>query len=235
MTESEVINGETREEGVKSYPCESVLVWKTLAKVLGLCQSGRSQCAAVMRRSDGAGQRYSGGWRFGLTDARASALMAKRFCRFLTAELGGAMRQTRRAFRVLRAVTWRKWSHSSTIELPPRRQPPVAVTERYKAVLKGGPYARISGTSHLRPAVWGTQLDQSTRSGFRAKAMKGRSAGSSVCQPGLGVVSSWAEAAVGPERASSRSNPRPAKQHSVKAENWQAGRLVNRQVGKEKP
>jgi hypothetical protein len=123
MTESEVTNGETREEGVKSYPCESALVWKTLAEVLGLPRNGRSQCAAVMQRSDGAGQRYSGGWRFGLADARVSALVAKRICRVLTAELGGSMRQTRRAFRVLRVVTWRKWSHSSTIELPPRRQP----------------------------------------------------------------------------------------------------------------
>ena len=235
MTESEVTNGETREEGVKSYPCESALVWKTLAEVLGPRQNGRSQCAAVMRRSDGAGQRYSGGWRFGLTDARVSAPTAKRFCCVLTAELGGFMRQTRRAFRVLRVVTWRKWSHSSTIELPPRRRPMAAVKECYKAVLKGAPYARVSGTSHLRPAVWGTQLEQSSRSGLRAKAMKARSAGSSVCRPGVWVVSSWTQAAIGPERASSRSNPRQAKQHPPKTENRQTERFVNRQVGKGEP
>jgi hypothetical protein len=56
-TKSAVRNGETREQGVKSYPCGSAPVWKTLAEVLGLCQSERSQLrAAVMRRSDGAGQ-----------------------------------------------------------------------------------------------------------------------------------------------------------------------------------
>jgi hypothetical protein len=232
MTESEVTNGETGKEGIKSYPCESVLVWKTLAEVLGLRQNGCSQCAAVMRRSEGAGQRYSGGWRFGLTDARVSALTAKRICGVLTADLGGSIRQTRRAFRVLRVVTWRKWSLSSTIELPPRRQPLVVVTDRYKAVLKGALYARVSETSHLRLAVWGTQLDQSSRSGLRAKAMKARSAGSSVCRPGYGVVSSWTQAAIGPERASSRSNPSQAKQHPLKTENWQTERFVNRQVGK---
>jgi hypothetical protein len=226
MTKSAVRNGETREERVKSYPCESALVWKTLAKVLGLRQSERSQCAAVMRRSDGAGQRYSGGWRFGLIDARVSAPTAKRICCFLTADPGGSMRLARRAFRVLRVATWRKRSLSSTIEPPPRRQLPAVVTGHYKAVPKSGPYAGVSGTSHLRPAVWGTQLDQSSRSGLRAKAMKGRSAGSSVCHPGFGVVSSWAQAAVGPERASSRSNPRQAKQHPIHTENRQPERLV---------
>ena len=52
-TKSAVTNGETREEGVKSYPCGSAPVWKTLAKVLGRCQSGCSQCAAAMRPNDG--------------------------------------------------------------------------------------------------------------------------------------------------------------------------------------
>ena len=57
-TKSAVRNGETRGQGVKSYPCGSAPVWKTLAEVLGLCQSERSQLrAAVMRRSDGASQR----------------------------------------------------------------------------------------------------------------------------------------------------------------------------------
>jgi hypothetical protein len=229
---SAVRNGETRDEGVKSYPCGSAPVWKTLAKVLGRRQSGRSQCAAAMQRSDGASQRYSGGWRFGLTDARVPALTAKRICGFLPAVPGGLMRLIRRAFRVLRVATWRKWLFSSTIELPPRRQPGVAVTDRYKAVPKSGGHARLSGTSHLRPAVWGTQLDQSSPLGPRAEEMKGRSAGSSACHPGFGVVSSLAQAAVGPGRASSRLNPRPAKQHPFHTGNRRAGRLVNRQVRK---
>jgi hypothetical protein len=231
-TKSAVTNGETREDGVKAYPCGSAPVWKTLAKVLGFCQSGRSQCAAAMRRSDGAGQRYSGGWRFGLIDARVPALTAKRNCGFLPAVPGGLMRLIRQAFRVLRVATWRKWPFSSTIELPPRRQPLAVVTDRYKAVPKGGFYARLSGTSFLRPAVWGTQLDQSSRLGPRAKAMKGRSAGSPVGHPGFGIVSSLAQAAVGPGRASSRSNPRQAKQHPSHTRNRRAGRLVNRQVRK---
>lgn len=234
-TKSAVRNGETREEGVKSYPCGSAPVWKTLAKVLGLCQSGRSQCAAAMRRNDGAGQRYSGGWRFGLIDARVPAPTAKRIRRFLPAVSGGLMRLIRQAFRVLRVATWRKWPFSSTIELPPRRQPLAVVTDRYKAVPKSGFYARLSGTSHLRPAVWGTQLDQSSCLGFRAKETKGRSAGSPACHPGFGVVSSLAQAAVGPGRASSRSNPRQAKQHPFHPGDRRAGRLVNRQVRKVQP
>src|ERR1700751_2133035 len=100
-TKSAVRNGETREEGVKAYPCGSAPVWKTLAEVLGPRQSGRSQCAAAMRRNDGAGQRYSGGWRFGLIDARVPALTAKRNCGFLPAVPGGLMRLPRQAFRVL--------------------------------------------------------------------------------------------------------------------------------------
>jgi len=67
-----------------------------------------------------------------------------------------------------------------------KRQPPAVVTDRYKAVPKSGRHARLSGTSHLRPAVWGTQLDQSSPLGPRANEMKGRSAGSSACQPGFG-------------------------------------------------
>jgi hypothetical protein len=232
---SAVINGETREEGVKAYPCGSASVWKTLAEVLGLRLNGCSQCAAVMRRSDGASQRYSGGWRFGLTDARVSVPTAKRICRSFPAVSGGLMRLTRRAFRVMRAATWRKWPFSFTIELPPRRQPLAVVTDRYKAVPKGGLYAGISGTSHLRPAVWGTQLDQSSLLGPRAKATKGRSAGSSACHPGFGVVSSLAQAAVGPQRASSRSNPRQAKQHPFHTGDRRAGRLVYRQVRKVQP
>ena len=234
-TKSAVRNGETREEGVKTYPCGSAPVWKTLAEVLGLCQSERSQCAAAMRRNDGAGQRHSGGWRFGLIDARVPALTAKRNCGFLPAVPGGLMRLTRQAFRVLRVATWRKRPLSSTIELPPRRQLLAVVTDRYKAVLKGGRYARLSGTSHLRPAVWGTQLDQSSPPGPRAKEMKGRSAGSSACHPGFGVVSSLAQAAVGPGRASSRLNPRQAKQHPSHTGNRRAGRLVHRQVRKVQP
>jgi hypothetical protein len=234
-TKSAVTNGETREEGVKTYPCGSAPVWKTLAEVLGLCQSGRSQCAAAMRRNDGASQRYSGGWRFGLIDARVPALTAKRNCRFLPAVPGGPMRLTRQAFRVLRVATWRKRPLPSTIELPPRRQPPAVVTVHYKAVPKSGPHARLSGTSHLRPAVWGTQLDQSSCLGPWAKVMKGRSAGSSVGQPGFGVVSSLTQAAVGPGRASSRSNPRQAKQHPPHTEQRQTGRLVYRQVRKVQP
>ena len=231
-TKSAVRNGETREEGVKSYPCGSAPVWKTLAEVLGLCQSGCSQCAAAMGRSDGASQRHSGGWRFGLIDARVPALTAKRICRFLPAVPGGLMRLIRRAFRVLRVATWRKRPFSSTIELPPRRQPLAVVTDRYKAVPKSGFYARLSGTSHLRPAVWGTQLDQSSFLGPRAKGIKGRSAGSSACQPVYGVVSSLAQAAVGPGRASSRLNPRQAKQHPFNPGHRRAGRLVHRQVRK---
>jgi hypothetical protein len=234
-SKSAVTNGETREEGVKSYPCGSASVWKTLAEVLGLCQSGRSQCAAAMRRNDGASQRHSGGWRFGLIDARVPALTAKRNCGLLPAVPGGLMRLTRQAFRVLRVATWRKWPFSSTIELPPRRQPPAVVTDRYKAVPKSGRHARLSGTSHLRPAVWGTQLDQSSCLGPRAKKMKGRSAGSPACQPGFGVVSSLAQAAIGPGRASSRSNPRQAKQHPFHIGSRQTGRLVYRQVRKVQP
>jgi hypothetical protein len=231
-TKSAVRNGETKDEGVKSYPCGSAPVWKTLAEVLGQCQSGCSQCAVAMRRSDGAGQRYSGGWRFGLIDARVPAPTAKRNCGFLPAVPGGLMRLIRQAFRVLRVATWRKWPFSSTIELPPRRQPLAVVTDRYKAVLKSGCHARLSGTSYLRPAVWGTQLDQSSRLGPRVQEMKGRSAGSPAGHPGFGVVSSLAQAAVGPGRASSRSNPRQAKQHPFHTGNRRAGRLVNRQVRK---
>jgi hypothetical protein len=231
-TKSAVRNGETREEGVKSYPCGSAPVWKTLAEVLGRCQSGRSQCAAAMRRSDGASQRHSGGWRFGLTDARVPALTAKRICGFLPVGPGGLMRLTRQAFRVLRVATWRKWPFSSTVELPPRRQPLAVVTDRYKAVPKCVRHARLSGTSHLRPAVWGTQLDQSSPLGLRAEVMKGRSAGSSACHPGFGVVSSLAQAAVGPGRASSRLNPGQAKQHLFHTGYRRAGRLVHRQVRK---
>jgi len=156
-----------------------------------------------MRRSDGAGQRYSGGWRFGLIDARVPALTAKRICRFLPAVLGGLMRLIRRAFRVPRVAS--------------------------------GCYTRLSGTSNLRPAVWGTQLDQSSPLGLRAKEIKGRSAGSSACQPGFGVVSSLAQAAVGPGRASSRLNPRQAKQHPFNPGHRRAGRLVNRQIRKVQP
>lgn len=234
-TESAVTNGETREDGVKSYPCGSAPVWKTLAEVLGLCQSGCSQCAAAMGRSDGASQRHSGGWRFGLIDARVPALTAKRSCWFLPAAPGGLMRLIRRAFRVLRVATWRKWPFSSTIELPPRRRPPAVVTDRYKAVPKSGLYARLSGTSFLRPAVWGTQLDQSSPLGLGAKATKGRSAGSPAGPPGFGVVSSLAQAAVGPGRASSRSNPSPAKQHSSHTGHRPVERLVHRQVRKVQP
>jgi hypothetical protein len=230
MTKSAVRNGETREQGVKSYPRESALVWKTLAKVLGLSQSGRSQCAAAMWRNDGASQRHSGGWRFGLIDARVPALRAKRICGFLNADPGGFMRLTRWAFRVLRVAIWRKWSLFSTIEHPPRRQPQAAVTAGYKAVLKGQSYAGVSGTSNLWPALWGTQLDQSSRLGSAAKAMKGRSVGSSATQPVLGVVSSPAQAAIGPECASSRSNPGQAKQHLFNTGS-RASRTISQSTG----
>ena len=228
MTKSEVTNGETGKEGIKAYPCESALVGKTLAEVLGQCQGGRSQCAAAMRRNEGARQRYSGGWRFGLIDARVSTPSAKRICPTLRAELGGPKRQTRRAFRVLRVATWRKRSDSSTIELPPRRPSLTAVTERYKAVPKSVPHAGASETSYLRLAVWGAQLERSSHLGLRAERAKARTTGRSVGHLGYGVVSSWTEAAIGPERASSRSNPSRAKQRSAKTQKRQTGRLVNR-------
>src|SRR6202171_6773312 len=117
-TESAVTNGETREYGVKSYPCGSAPVWKTLAEVLGLCQSGCSQCAAAMGRSDGASQRHSGGWRFGLIDARVPALTAKRSCWFLPAAPGGLMRLIRRAFRWSAFATGGKGPSPFTLHSP---------------------------------------------------------------------------------------------------------------------
>jgi hypothetical protein len=223
-------NGETRGRGVKSYLCGSVPVQKSLVKLAGLSRGGRSQRIAAMRCGEGADQRYSGGWRFGLTDARVSALAAKRTGWFLPVGLGGSIRLIRRAFRVMRVATWRKRSSLSTIELPHRPRVLPVVTGRYKAVPKDLPHAMVSVTSFLRRAVWGTQLDQSNHSGPRTRVTKGRSAGSRVRLLRTGVVSLPAQAAFGPGCASSHLNPQQAKQHSPFPESSLACRSVGRQV-----
>ena len=200
----------------KSYLCGSVPVRKSLAKPAGqVARGGCSQCGPAMGRSEGAFQRYSGGWRIGLTDARVSAAWAKRTCRVMTAGLGGFRRLSHRATRVLRVVTWRKRSFSHTIELPLRPQARPAVTEGYKAVPKSPPYAVVSGSSFLRSALWGTQQSQSSRLSREGAAIKGSSSGSPARLRRFGQVSSPAQAAFGPWRASSRLNPGSAKQQSV--------------------
>src|ERR1700731_4865302 len=116
-TESAVTNGETREDGVKSYPCGSAPVWKTLAEVLGRCQSGCSQCAAAMGRSDGASQRHSGG--VALRPDRRASPRPDGEAQLLVSS-GSSWRLDAvnpPGFSVLRVATWRKWPFSSTIEL----------------------------------------------------------------------------------------------------------------------
>ena len=53
----------------QSYLCESVLVQKTLAELWSLLAlKGCSQCVARNGRNEEASQRYSEGWRVGLSD-----------------------------------------------------------------------------------------------------------------------------------------------------------------------
>lgn len=209
--------------------CAGPPVQKSLAKPAGQHRGERCQCAPAMGRNEGAGQRYSGGWRLGLTEARASAVTAKRTGGFLAAGLDGLKRLPHRADRVDRVVTWRKWSFVSTIE-DPRRLRASGATERYKAVSKSVLHATIRVTRFLRRSVWGSQLDQSSCSLSGVRAVKGRSSGSPSWSRSYGTVSSAVKSLFGPERASLRSNPQPAKQHSAKAASAPR-RAVNTQTG----
>ena len=210
------INGEVRDERIKSYLRGSVPVQKSWVKPAGLSRGGRSQCVSAMGRNEGAGPRYSGGWRFGLIDARVPAPTAKRISGFLAADLGGLRRLLLRAFRVPRVATWRKRSVIRTIE-DPRCSRSRGITERYKAVPKSVPDAAARVTCFLRRTAQGSQLDQSSRPLFTGRSMKGRSSGSRPWPRCHEIVSSPAQAAFGPGRASSRLNPLQAKQHPAPA------------------
>jgi hypothetical protein len=156
-------NGENSlKGGIKSYPCGSAPVWKLLAKVSGRCRGERSQRGPAMGRDEGACQHDSGGWRFGLTDARASALAVKRKNPGFGVLPASSMRVPWQANRVLHAATWRKRLHLQTIELP-RRSRLGGITATHKALPKRSRYAPERGTNILRPALQGTQQDQSSR------------------------------------------------------------------------
>jgi hypothetical protein len=207
------INGEIRRERVKSYLRGSVPVQKSLVKPAGLRRGERRQCVPAMERNEGADRRYSGGWRFGLIDARASAPVAKRTGSPSAAGPDGCRRLPRRAFRVLRVATWRKWSFSRTIE-DPRCSRLCGIMGGYKAVPKGLLYAAVHVTCVLRRMVWGSQLDQSSqRCGQSAATTKGRSSVSPSRPCGHGAVSPAIQSAFGWRCASSHLNPQPAKQH----------------------
>ena len=209
-------NGEIREKRVKSYLRGSVPVQKSLAKPAGQHRGERCQCAPAMGCNEGAGQRYSGGWRLGLTEARASAVTAKRTGGFLAAGLDGLKRLPHRADRVDRVVTWRRRPVVWTIE-DPRRLRASGATGRYKAVSKSALHAADQETRFLRLLAWGSQLDQSSRSLLGVWVVKGRSSGSPSWSRSHGTVSSADKSLFGPGRASLRPNPQPAKQHSVTA------------------
>lgn len=212
--------------GPKSYPCGSAPVWKRLAEVSGFARDGRSQRGAAMSRDEGASQLDSGGWRFSLTVARASSSRAKRGSRVFSALPASPMRLLWRATRVLRVVTWRKRLLLRTIELPRRSHPAcqAGITASYKARPKGRRHASVRRTNFLRPALQGTQQDQSSGEAFpkrvlpfwhRLNAIKGPSSSNSL-RPvrTVGAVSQTLQAAIGPGRASSRLNRSSAKKHS---------------------
>jgi hypothetical protein len=217
-------NGEIPPQGgVKSYPCESVLVWKLLAKVSGLSRGERCQRGPAMVRDEGAGQQYSGGWRFGLSVARTPALTVKRESRSLSALPASRIRLPWQASRVMRVATWRKRLHLQTIELPQRSRLG-GITAAHKAVPKWLRYALERRTNSLRPAPQGTQQDQSkalcaagvlTDIAPCGCRLKGPSPSNSRWPArATGIVSRAVQAAFGPGRASSRLNLLQAKQHS---------------------
>jgi len=216
-------NGESPlKGGFKSYPCGSVPVWKLLAKVPGLCRGERSQRGPAMGRDEGACQHDSGGWRFGLTAARTSALTVKRESRSLSALPASRIRLPWRAHRVMRVATWRKRLHLQTIELPQRSRFG-GITAAHKVTPKRPRYALERRTNFLRPASQGTQQDQSRTApppcvftgAKRGGPLKGPSP-SNIRWPAraTGIVSPAVQAAFGPKRASSRFNLPQAKQHS---------------------
>lgn len=214
---------------VKSYPCGSVPVWKLLAELVSLPHGGCSQCGAAMLRSEGASQQYSGGWRLGLTVARTPALTVKRSPWFLPMAPGVSKRLPRRATRVLRVATWRKWWILRTIE-DPRRSGFGWITPSYKAVPKRSADAAVSGTSRLRPALWGSQLGQSRGSCESRKAvpMEVRPDHSTMEQLALRLKPQSAREL--PLQLSTRSS---AKQHSATVERTQRGRLASKQALKD--
>ncbi len=139
-------------------PCPCGSRWqKSRGSPVAHAASAAQQCAVTKWPAN----TTPGGGVFGLSDARASALIAKRGRFSLKAFPVGFIRLRRRATWVLRVATWRKRSFLLTIE-DPRRSRLGGITERYKAVPKCAPQATLSGTSLLRPAVWGSQLDQSS-------------------------------------------------------------------------
>lgn len=220
MKDSVKTNGAVRDfqSRAQSYLRGSVSVQKSPAKLRGSASGECSQCATATRRSEGACWPYSGGWRFGLTVARASALAAKRIGRSLPAFPGVPIRLERRATRVLRVVTWRKRSFMPTIEDPrcslTRPRGARRTTGCHKAVPKSNLHAPVSATSRLRRAVWGCQLDRSSRPpraggerSFPRKSLRALLPGEQST-PAI-------QAAVGPERPLLVPTRTRVKQHSA--------------------
>ena len=215
-------------EQVKSYLCGSVPVQKLWAEPGSLAPGGCSQCGPAMVRNEGASPQYSGGWRFGLIDARVPALTAKRNCGSLPAVPHVLIRLPRGAFRVLRVAIWRKWSIIRTIE-DPHRFRLRGITGRYKAVPKSVPYAVACGTGSLRPAAWGCQLGQSSCPQGQSKAVPQKLR--------FGVAASE-QSALRLKPQSARDVPlhvqtrSQAKQHSVTAAKCHRGRSVQTQTNR---
>lgn len=174
------INGDSLHVREKSYLCGSASVQKTLAKLAAVSRKSHfceecSQCVGATLRSEGACQRHPGGWHFGLIEARAPALKAKREPQTPLRFPVGSMRFTPAGFSGATCHHLRKTEDHVTIELPRRPRLTPEVIRGYKAPPKCLGYASVDGTALLRPVTWGTQLNQS-RSGA-VPWLKGCSAG----------------------------------------------------------
>ena len=213
-------------EQVKSYLCGSVPVQKLLAEPGSLAPGGCSQCGSAMSRSEGASQQYSGGWRFGLVDARVPALTAKRNCCSFSAVPCVLIRLPRWAFRVLRVATWRKRSIIRTIE-DPRRSRFGGTTGCYKALPKCVLYAAVHGTGSLRPVVRGCQLGQSSCPQGQSKAGPQKLRFGVAASEKLALRFKPQSARDVPLHVQTRSH---AKQHSVTAAKSQRSRSMQTQT-----
>lgn len=174
------LNGESLLVREESYLCGSASVQKTLVKLaavshrIHICE-GRSQCVGATPRNEGACQRQPGGWHFGLIEARAPALTAKRGSQTPLRFSTGSMRLTPVGFSGAPCRHLGRTEDHVTIELPQRLRLIPEVTRGYKAPPKGLGNALVDGTALLRPVIWGTQLNQSRQGAV--PLLKGCSAG----------------------------------------------------------
>lgn len=173
-------NGESLLRRGKSYLRGSVSVQKASVKLAArgrkTSQRGeRSQCVRATLRNEGACRRHPGGWHFGLIEARAPALRAKRGSRSITRFSTGPMRSTPVGFSGDSCRHLGTTEDHVTIELPRRLRVSPGVIPGDKALPKRLGHASADGTALLRPVSWGTQLNQS-RLGSTSP-LKGCSAG----------------------------------------------------------